>query len=164
MVMIALPTMTKGLRARSERFGGGGTCSGSSAARGLRGEMGGRSLIDTTSFLNLFCARGYDASSITAKRWFRRERHQLTTRWTITDALVPPNPKELDKARLISRRRGVSGTRSIAVSTDGCSRLMVGGATLSRIARIEKIASIAPAAPSRCPVDDLVEDIAIFEA
>ena len=30
------------------RLGGGGTCSGSSAARGLRGEMGGLSLIDAT--------------------------------------------------------------------------------------------------------------------
>jgi hypothetical protein len=48
IVMMALPTTTKGLRARSDRFGGGGTCSGSSAARGLRGEMGGLSLIDAT--------------------------------------------------------------------------------------------------------------------
>jgi hypothetical protein len=43
-----LPTTTNGLRARSDLFGGGGTCSGSSAARGDRGEMGGLSLIDTT--------------------------------------------------------------------------------------------------------------------
>jgi hypothetical protein len=48
MVMMALPITTNGLRARSDRFGGGGTCSGSSAARGLRGEMGGLSLIDAT--------------------------------------------------------------------------------------------------------------------
>jgi hypothetical protein len=48
MVMMALPTTTNGFRARSDRFGGGGTCSGSSAARGLRGEMGGLSLIDVT--------------------------------------------------------------------------------------------------------------------
>jgi hypothetical protein len=48
MVMMALPITTKGLRARSDRFGGGGTCSGSNAARGLRGEMGGLSLIDAT--------------------------------------------------------------------------------------------------------------------
>jgi hypothetical protein len=48
MVKMALPTTTNGLRARSDRFGGGGTCSGSSAARGLRGEMGGLSLIDAT--------------------------------------------------------------------------------------------------------------------
>ena len=33
----------------------------------------------------------------------------------------------------------------MAVSTEGLSRLSVGGAMLSRIARIEKIASIAPA-------------------
>jgi hypothetical protein len=41
-----LPAITSGLRTRAERFGGGGTCSGSSAARGLRGEMGGLSVID----------------------------------------------------------------------------------------------------------------------
>ena len=45
---MALPAITSGLRARAERFGGGGTCSGSSAARGLRGEIGGLSLIDVT--------------------------------------------------------------------------------------------------------------------
>jgi hypothetical protein len=39
--MMALPTTTNGLRARFDRFGGGGSCSGSSAARGLRGEIGG---------------------------------------------------------------------------------------------------------------------------
>src|SRR3984957_14796258 len=89
---------------------------------------------------------------------------QLATRWTITDALVPPKPKELDSTTLMSRLRGVCGTRSIAVSTDGCSRLMVGGAMLSRIARMLKIASIAPAAPNRCPVDDLVDDIEALEA
>ena len=49
MVMTALPNTTNGLRARSERLGGGGTCSGSSAARGLRGEMGGLSLMQPES-------------------------------------------------------------------------------------------------------------------
>src|ERR1700753_1043252 len=57
MVMMALPTMTNGLRARSDRFGGGGTCSGSNAARGLRGELGGRSLIDPTRFPHLPVSR-----------------------------------------------------------------------------------------------------------
>jgi hypothetical protein len=47
--MTALPTMTSGLRALADRLGGGGSCSGSSAARGLRGEMGGLSLIDDSS-------------------------------------------------------------------------------------------------------------------
>src|SRR5262249_43624132 len=80
-------------------------------------------------------------------------------RRNISDALVPPKPKELDKATSISRLCALCGTRSIGVSTDGLSRLMVGGATLSRMARIEKIASTAPAAPSKCPMQDLVEDI-----
>jgi hypothetical protein len=48
MVITALPKTTNGLRARADRFGGGGTRSGSSAARGLLGEMGGLSLIDAT--------------------------------------------------------------------------------------------------------------------
>src|SRR3978361_1038602 len=80
------------------------------------------------------------------------------------EALVPPQPNEFDNATLISRRGGFCGTRSIAVSTDGLSRLMVGGAMLSRMARMQKIASTAPAAPSRCPVDDLVDDIDTVEA
>src|ERR1700742_830611 len=88
---------------------------------------------------------------------------QLATRCTITEALVPPKPNELDNATLISRLRGVRGTRSIAVATDGLSRLMVGGAILSRIARMLKIASIAPAAPNKCPVEDLVDDIDTLE-
>src|SRR3546814_15985401 len=45
---------------------------------------------------------------------------------------------------------------------EGLSRLRVGGTTLSRIARIEKIASTAPAAPSRWPIADLVDDIDTF--
>src|SRR6202041_2414962 len=89
--------------------------------------------------------------------------HYCVTRRRITDALVPPKPKEFDSTTLISRSRGVFGTRSIAVSTDGLSRLIVSGAMLSRIARIPKIASIAPAAPSRCPVQDLVEDMDTME-
>src|ERR1700685_705176 len=82
---------------------------------------------------------------------------QLATRCTITEALVPPKPNELDNATLISRLRAVRGTRSIAVATDGLSRLMVGGAILSRIARMLKIASIARAAPNKCPGEDLVD-------
>ena len=43
--------------------------------------------------------------------------------------------------------------------SDGSSRLSVGGTMLSRIARIEKIASTLPAAPRRWPIADLVDDI-----
>src|ERR1700676_3495249 len=89
---------------------------------------------------------------------------QLARRCTITEALVPPKPNEFDSTTLISRLRGACGTRSIAVSTEGFSRLIVGGAILSRIARILKIISTAPAAPSKCPVDDLVDDIDTLEA
>src|SRR2546427_650891 len=65
----------------------------------------------------------------------------------MSDALVPPKPKEFDRTTSMTRLFERCGTRSIAVSTDGLSRLMVGGATPSRMARIEKIASTAPAAP-----------------
>ena len=58
----------------------------------------------------------------------------------------------------------VGGVRSISVSTDGLSRLIVGGATWSRMARQVKAASIAPAAPSRWPVADLVELIVTLAA
>ena len=48
--------------------------------------------------------------------------------------------------------------------SDGLSRLRVGGTMLSRIASIEKIASTAPAAPSRWPIADLVEDMESLSA
>src|SRR3569623_2210465 len=82
----------------------------------------------------------------------------------ISDALVPPKPNEFDRATLITRDMAVCGTRPMAVSIDGLSRLSVGGAILSRSASTQKIASTAPAAPKRCPIDDLVEDIATFDA
>src|SRR5712691_1181956 len=74
---------------------------------------------------------------------------QATCRRNTSDALVPPKPNELESTTSMLRLRAWCGTRSIGVSTDGLSRLSVGGATLSRIARMEKIASTAPAAPSR---------------
>src|SRR6185312_16108200 len=102
--------------------------------------------------------------TVVYRQSIRLALHQLMTRWRITEALVPPKPKELDSTTLISRLRAVCGTRSIPVCTDGLSRLMVGGAMLSRMARMEKSASIAPAAPRRCPVEDLVADIDTLDA
>src|SRR5437667_12851808 len=93
-----------------------------------------------------------------------RSATQLATRRKTKDALVPPNPNELDSTTSISRSLERCGTRSIGVSTDGLSKLMVGGATRSRMASTEKIASTAPAAPNRWPIDDLVDDIAIRPA
>ena len=70
-----------------------------------------------------------------------------SSRRNTSEALVPPKPNELESATSMGRSRGVLGTRSMAVSRSGLSRLMVAGATLSRMARIEKMASAAPAAP-----------------
>src|SRR5271163_1755262 len=81
-----------------------------------------------------------------------------------SEALVPPNPNELDNAAWIGRLRAACGARSIAVSTAGLSRLSVGGAIWSRIARMEKIASTAPAAPRRWPIEDFVEDMVVLAA
>src|SRR6185369_3976634 len=82
----------------------------------------------------------------------------------ISAALVPPKPKLLDMAILTSRFCALSGTRSNWVITSGFSRLMVGGTMPSRMASRQKIASTDPAAPSRCPIEDLVEDIAVLAA
>ena len=72
------------------------------------------------------------------------------------------------KAKGIGQRRPdwtlARGARSIGVSTEGLSRLSVGGATWSRIARIEKMASTAPAAPRRWPIEDLVDDMVVLAA
>src|SRR5262249_16968858 len=75
--------------------------------------------------------------------------YQDASRRNTRDAFVPPKPNELDKTTSMSRLCALCGTKSRGVSTDGLSRLMVGGATLSRMASTEKIASTAPAAPSR---------------
>src|SRR5207248_11562978 len=77
----------------------------------------------------------------------------------INDALVPPKPNEFDSTYLTLRSRASFGTRSISQDGDGLSRLRVGGTTPSRNARIAKIASTLPAAPSRWPIADLVDDI-----
>src|SRR5215470_5360525 len=84
---------------------------------------------------------------------------QASKRRKIKEALVPPNPKEFESTVSIVLRLAWCGTRSIAVATEGLSRLSVGGARLSRMASAEKIASTAPAAPNKCPIADLVEDI-----
>src|SRR4051794_38479915 len=86
-------------------------------------------------------------------------RHAASRRNTI-EAFVPPNPKEFDRAMSTVRCWALWGTRSIEVDTDGLSRLSVGGTTPSRMASTEKIASTAPAAPSRWPTEDFVDDIA----
>lgn len=74
-------------------------------------------------------------------------------------ALVPPNPKEFDIAISIFFCLAILATKSISQFSEGLSKFKVGGAILSLIAKREKIASTLPAAPSKWPMADLVEDI-----
>src|SRR5579875_2984519 len=76
--------------------------------------------------------------------------------------LWPPKPNELLSTR--GRPPGAAGSflgspaaMSSSISGSCLSRLIVGGTTPSRMARIAAIASTAPAAPSRWPVIDFVE-------
>src|SRR5579871_3842052 len=102
MVMMALPITTNGLRARSDRLGGGGTCSGSSAARGLRGEIGGRSLIDVTWVLSLRSMPGHVDSGFSSRHRHSREDHAHTR---IQSAIV----LHLDPIALCLARLSASG-------------------------------------------------------
>src|SRR6202035_2253286 len=55
-----------------------------------------------------------------------------------SEALVPPKPKLLESAMSIFIGLALCGTRSIGVSTDGLSRLIVGGAIWWRMASAVK--------------------------
>jgi hypothetical protein len=78
--------------------------------------------------------------------------------------LVPPKPNEFESAPRIFILRAVSGTKSRSHAGSTSTRLAVGGAIWSRIASTVNTASIPPAAPSRCPVIDLVEETASLAA
>ena len=82
--------------------------------------------------------------------------------WITKLAFVPPNPKLFDNATEIEVFRGFRGTRSRLFSIEGFLRFNVGGAIPFLMASVVKIASTAPAAPNRCPIEDLVEDISKF--
>src|SRR6185437_9632063 len=86
--------------------------------------------------------------------------HQAAVK--ISATLCPPNPNELFSTAIGLLLRGRSSRASGAIdsppSSSGSSRLIVGGATPLRRARIAATDSIAPAPPSRCPVIDLVAD------
>src|SRR6202008_480394 len=91
----------------------------------------------------------------------RRRADQKRTSHTafmMREALVPPKPKLLLSTALTLRSFALCGTRSTpAQLSSGLSRLRVGGTIWSRIARMQKILSTAPAPPRRCPMADLVE-------
>ena len=71
--------------------------------------------------------------------------------------LVPPNPNELLKAYSIFWSRGLFGIKFTLLVSIGLSKFNVAGRILLFKDIIEKIASTLPAAPKRCPIDDLVE-------
>ncbi len=105
-----------------------------------------RSRIGNDSRFIVAARLSYCWSEDRARRWCRRSRRN----WT-----APPSLRA--SWRLAARDRS-------CVSTSGLSRLSVGGTIWSRIASRQKIASTAPAAPSRWPIEDLVDDIDIFAA
>src|SRR3546814_17095547 len=76
----------------------------------------------------------------------------------IKPALGPPEPELLLSAGFALRFLATFGTRSApSVPSSGLSRLSVGGTIWSRIARMQKIVSTAPAPPRKWPMADLVE-------
>mmetsp|Transcript_44194 Transcript_44194/g.71010 ORF Transcript_44194/g.71010 Transcript_44194/m.71010 type:complete len:184 (-) Transcript_44194:1187-1738(-) len=101
------------------------------------------------------------------KKLGMREQHRDSQSWSThacggwvmrRQAFVPPKPKEFESAALIPSTFFASPVTWVMPSvTQGFSRLTVGGITPSWIARVVKTASIAPAAPSMCPVAPLVE-------
>ena len=78
--------------------------------------------------------------------------------------LCPPNPKLLDSATSTWRFTALLGALSRSQAGSGVNWLIVGGITPSRIASAHTANSSAPAAPSRCPVIDLVEPNTSFLA
>lgn len=80
-----------------------------------------------------------------------------------SDAFVPPNPNEFDRTALGSSgsRWGLPATKLASRWGCGLSRFRVCGAIPCTIASKQKMASTAPAAPSKCPVAPLVEDTAM---
>src|ERR1700738_3893657 len=86
--------------------------------------------------------------------------YHASSRLKTTDALVPPKPKEFDSTQdsaTLSRR-----SRTIGMSSKAGSRVSM--LALSQmnplfIISSESIACCPPAAPSECPVSDLVAEI-----
>src|SRR4029453_355975 len=82
----------------------------------------------------------------------------LHTAFMMRLALVPPKPKLLLSTARTGRFLASCGTKSTpSVPSLGLLRLSVGGTIWSRIARMQKMLSTAPAPPSRWPIADLVE-------
>src|ERR1700730_1509122 len=84
------------------------------------------------------------------------ETHAVLLRIRI-DALVPPNPNELESTVVIDAARALFATMLRSTSTSGSRKLIFAGRNWCCNARRQKISSIAPAAPSEWPIILLVE-------
>src|SRR3954453_8867798 len=73
----------------------------------------------------------------------------------ITDALVPPKPKEFE--RTVRTAAGCARFATIFSGKSASSKLIFGGRNCSRIASRLITASIAPAAPNEWPIIPLVQ-------
>src|SRR3989441_7422030 len=71
--------------------------------------------------------------------------------------LCPPNPKEFESATSTCRFTALFGAESRSQAGSGVNWLMVGGTTPVWTTSAHTAASTAPAAPSMCPVIDLVD-------
>src|SRR5206468_6590119 len=71
--------------------------------------------------------------------------------------LWPPNPNEFDSAGAGVHGRAEPVTMSRWISGSGCSWPMVGGISFFSTESASAAASIAPAAPSACPVTPLID-------
>lgn len=99
------------------------------------------------------------SSCLVTPRWAHRAGAAANT----SAAFVPPNPKLLlrtARGESPGSAWGRGPTKPVSSGGSGASRLAVGGAMPSRTASTLKMASTAPAAPSRCPVAPLVEETA----
>src|SRR3989442_4489648 len=100
---------------------------------------------------------------------FRGDGNQLWVRPTVRPSgrhatlrtasvtLCPPKPNELDSATSTCRLTAWFGAESRSQAESGLNWLIVGGITPFCSASAQIANSNAPAAPSRCPVIDLVE-------
>ena len=77
-------------------------------------------------------------------------------------AFVPPKPNEFDNAILIFFSLGTLGIKSKSQFSEGLSKFKVAGKIESVKAFMQYIDSTLPAAPNKCPMDDLVELIITF--
>src|SRR6201997_2315379 len=102
------------------------------------------------------CINAFMRRDVPLQQWYDQASSRLNT----TDALVPPNPNELDSTQpssTSSRRSRTMGTSANAGSS--VSMLALSQMKPLFIIRIEYTASCTPAAPSEWPVSDFVAAI-----